>query len=60
MIFFAMNKTKLGNILGTAGLVAGIIYGMKSNKGFVQTALFTTGFAIAGVLIGNSLTKYYE
>lgn len=60
MIFLAMDRSKLGNILGTAGIVAGIVYGMRTKKGFGKTAMFCGLFAVAGVLIGNSVTKFYE
>ena len=55
-----MNKTKLAGILGTAGLITGLIYGVRRNKGFGETALLTTVFGVAGVLIGNQITKFYE
>lgn len=60
MIFLAMEKSKLATVLGTAGLITGIVYGMRKNKGIGQTALFTTLFAVTGVLVGNAVTKFYE
>ena len=55
-----MNKTKLAGILGTAVLITGLMYGIRRNKGFAETALFTGIFGIAGALIGNQITKFYE
>ena len=60
LIYFAMNKTKLGGILGTTGLIIGLAYGIKHSKGFGMTALFAGLGGVAGVLIGNQVTKFYE
>jgi len=60
MIYLAMNKTKLGQVFGTVGIVTGLLYSMKTHKGFGQTLLFTSIFAVSGVLIGNTVTKFYE
>lgn len=60
MIYLAMNKTKLGGVLGTTGLIMGIVYSFRSHKGFLEAALITTGLAVSGVLIGNQVTKFYE
>ncbi len=60
LIYFTMNKTKLAGVLGTAGLITGLIYGIRRNKGFGETALLTTIFGVAGALIGNQITKFYE
>ncbi len=52
-----MDKSKLGSILGTVGLAGGILYGMRNHKGFLSTALYSSVFAVAGVLVGNQISK---
>lgn len=54
------HKSKIGSALGTIGAVSGLVYSMKQGKGIGQTFLFTLGFGIAGMIIGNSLSKFYE
>jgi hypothetical protein len=53
-------KTKFGNTLGTIGVLGGIFYAMKNNKGLGATSLYAIGFGVLGVIIGNSITKFYE
>jgi hypothetical protein len=55
-----MNNSKLGNIAGTIGLLGGIMYAMKKNKGLGATSLYALGFGIGGLLLGNAITKFYE
>jgi xanthosine utilization system XapX-like protein len=55
-----MNNSKFGNVLGTAGVLSGIFFAMKNNKSIGATAFYALGFGIAGILIGNSITKFYE
>jgi hypothetical protein len=56
-----MNKSsKLANLLSSVGVLGGIVYGMKKNKSFGATALYVIGFGVAGIFIGNSLSKLYE
>lgn len=55
-----MQNTKLANTLGSVGVLSGIVYAMKKNKGFGATALYVIGFGIAGIFIGNSVSKFYE
>jgi hypothetical protein len=55
-----VEKSKIGSALGSIGAVGGLIYSMKKGKGIGQTFLFTVGFGIAGLIIGNSLNKFYE
>jgi len=52
--------SKIGNILGSVGVLGGIVYGVKKNKSFGATALYVIGFGVAGIFIGNSLSKFYE
>jgi hypothetical protein len=55
-----VEKTKFGSALGSIGSVSGLIYSMKNCKGIGQTFLFTLGFGITGLIIGNSISKFYE
>jgi hypothetical protein len=55
-----MNNSKFGNTLGAVGVLGGIFYAMKKNKGTGATALYALGFGIAGLFIGNAITKFYE
>jgi xanthosine utilization system XapX-like protein len=55
-----MNNSKLANTLGSVGVLGGIVYSMKKNKGFGATAFYVIAFGVAGILIGNSVTKFYE
>ncbi len=53
-------STKLGSLVGTAGIIGGIFYATKNNKTLPQTAMIAVGLGIVGVLIGNAVTKFYE
>ena len=44
----------------TLGLLFGIGYGMKTNKGFFVTALIGIGFGLAGLYIGNRIDDFKE
>lgn len=50
-------KNNVVTIASTSGLVYGLYYSMKNNKNFTQTALFTIGFGIAGMLVGRAIEK---
>jgi hypothetical protein len=55
-----MKKTQIGSTLGTIGIVGGMFYAMKNNKGFMGYATFGLLFGLGGLLIGNALEKFYE
>ena len=55
-----IKKSTIGSALGSIGAVGGLIYSMKNGKGIGQTFLFTLGFGIAGLVIGNTINKIYE
>jgi hypothetical protein len=55
-----MNNSKLGKLMLTVGLVGGAFYGYKSGKKPTTIALLAAGGAIAGLLIGNAVTNFYE
>lgn len=52
--------SKLGGVLGTVGVLSGIFVAMKQNKKLGATALYAIAFGVGGLLIGNSITKFYE
>ena len=55
-----MDKSKLGSALGSFGVLAGILYGVKNQKNIGLTTLYALGFGLAGIIVGNSITKFYE
>lgn len=55
-----MERSKLGNALGSFGVLAGLLYGVKSQKGIGMTIFYTLGFGLAGIIVGNSVSKFYE
>ena len=55
-----MEKTKLGSLLFTIGLVGGGLYGAKKGKPAMTIGLFAIGFGVGGYLLGNSISKFYE
>lgn len=55
-----MEKTKIGNLLGTIGVASGVFYAMKKGKGLGATTLFAVGFGLIGLMLGNSISKFYE
>lgn len=60
MLYFMIDKTKLGQIMGTAGLITGLVYSIHKNKSFGAGAFYTLAFGVAGVMVGNAVTKFYE
>ncbi len=54
------NNSKLGGVLSTVGVLGGIYVAMKGNKKLGQTALYAVGFGLAGLLLGNAVSKFYE
>lgn len=55
-----MENKKIVNSFITIGLLGGLIYGMKNNKGIGTTTLYGVGFGILGMIVGNSITKFYQ
>lgn len=52
--------TDLGKVSGAVGAVAGIIYSFSGKKGMAATVLYTAVFAVAGIVVGNAATKFFE
>lgn len=52
-----MKSTQLGNLLGTAGVIYGIYYGIEKNKKLGEFILYTAIFGIGGAFIGNAISK---
>jgi hypothetical protein len=55
-----MKSNKISTTLGTIGLVGGMFYAFKQNKGVVGYASYGLLFGLGGFLIGNALVKFYE
>lgn len=58
-----MNKveiSKLGNALASFGILTGIFYGVKNQKNVGTIIFYSLGFGLAGLVVGNSITKFYE
>lgn len=55
-----MNNSKLGKLMLAVGIVGGAFYGYQTGKKPVTTVMLAAGGAIAGLLIGNAITKFYE
>jgi hypothetical protein len=52
-----MKENKLTNAFITIGLLGGLMYGIKKDKGISITTLYGIGFGILGALVGNTLSK---
>lgn len=55
-----IEKSNLGNTLGTIGVLSGLAYSIKNKKNFGMSALYVIAFGIGGLILGNSVTKFYE
>jgi FtsH-binding integral membrane protein len=55
-----IEKSNLGNTLGTIGVLSGLAYSIKNKKSFGMSALYVIAFGIGGLILGNSVTKFYE
>ena len=55
-----MENSKIGNLLGSIGVATGDLYAMKKGKGLGATTLFAVGFGVIGIMLGNSISKFYE
>jgi hypothetical protein len=55
-----MDKSKLGGALGSFGVLAGLLYGVKNQKSIGIITLYALGFGLAGMIVGNAVTKFYE
>jgi hypothetical protein len=55
-----MKNSKFGNTLGSIGLLGGIFYAMGKHKSLGQTAIYGLLFGVGGIIIGNSITNFYE
>ena len=55
-----MKDNKVTNAFITIGLLGGLMYGIKKDKGIAITTLYGVGFGIVGMLVGNTLSKFYK
>lgn len=53
-----MKDNKVTNAFITIGLLGGLIYGMKKDKGIAMTTLYGLGLGVVGMLVGNTLSKF--
>lgn len=55
-----MQNSKIGNTLSTIGVLGGLLYGMKKSKPIGTLVVYGVLFGVAGMLLGNSINKFYE
>ncbi len=53
-------KSKLGNLLATVGLVGAAIYAVKTHKKAPMFLALVAGFGLGGYIVGNSVTNFYS
>lgn len=54
------NVSNIGRLTGTIGAVGGIFYGMKKSSSFGGTAMYALLFGVVGVVVGQSISKFYQ
>ncbi len=54
------NTSKLANVLGGVGVIGSLFYCMKHKAPIGQTLVYALVFGVAGVVIGNTVTHFYE
>jgi hypothetical protein len=52
--------TKATSVGSTVGLVYGLYFSMKGKKNLTETALYTLGFGLVGLVVGKAFDKFYE
>jgi xanthosine utilization system XapX-like protein len=52
-----MEKPKYSNALGGVGIILGLYFAMKHNKGVAMTSIYALGLGAIGILIGNQISK---
>ena len=55
-----IEKSNLGNTLGTIGVLSGLAYSIKNKKSFGMSSFYVIAFGIGGLILGNAVTKFYE
>ena len=55
-----MEKSKLGSLFFTIGLIGGGLYGAKKGKPTMTIGLLAITFGVGGYLLGNSISKFYQ
>jgi xanthosine utilization system XapX-like protein len=55
-----IDNSKLANLMGSGGLLFGLFYAMKKNKGLAITSVYALGFGLVGMVVGNQISKFYE
>lgn len=52
--------TQLGGLIGAIGATGTVIYVVKHKTPIVKSLLLVAAFGVAGMLVGNAITKFYE
>ena len=52
-----MTENKIANSAATIAMLGGIFYAMKNKKGLGVTLVYGIGFGLAGMFIGNQVSK---
>jgi len=55
-----MKNSQTGKLLGTIGIAYGIFNGIKKNQKVGEIAIYSVLLGVAGVIVGNSISKFYE
>lgn len=55
-----IQSNNMSKSLATIGLVGGMFYAFKNNKGFVGYASYGLLFGAMGYLVGNAIVNFYE
>lgn len=52
-----MDSKKVAESIAAVSVVAGLLYAMKQKASIGKTALYMAAFGVAGLFIGNAVTK---
>jgi hypothetical protein len=55
-----MDKNSTAKLFGTVGLIGGLAYSIKNQKGNKEMITYVAIFGIAGYLLGSAITKFYS
>jgi hypothetical protein len=59
-MFKVANASQTSKLLGTIGIISGMGYAIKHDKGTKGILIYGALFGIGGFLLGNALSKFYE
>lgn len=55
-----LQKSNLGSLFATAGLIGGIFYSVKQKKDIKIIALIAVAAGLGGYVAGNAISKFYQ